>query len=101
MVIMKEYIYIKEFKLFIRESFKIGQEMSLNPIDFQVGRTLKGTFFGCYKSVDSVPKLVDEYLEGKIEIDSFITHEMQLDQVNEAFDLMVQGKSIRSVIKMY
>jgi S-(hydroxymethyl)glutathione dehydrogenase / alcohol dehydrogenase len=74
--------------------------MSVKPIDFQVGRILKGTLFGCYKSVDSVPKLVEEYLDGKLKIDKFVTHEMKLEDINEAFDLMVQGKSIRTVINL-
>ena len=77
-----------------------GQEMSLLPIDFQTGRTLKGTLFGCYKSVDSVPKLVEEYMNGKLAIDKLITHNMSLDKINDAFDLLRDGKSIRSVIHM-
>lgn len=75
-----------------------GVEMPVLPVDFQLGRTIKGTLFGCYKSVDSVPKLVDEYLEGKISIDRLITHEMSLDKINDAFDLLREGKSIRTVI---
>ncbi|CRK97972.1 CLUMA_CG011344, isoform A [Clunio marinus] len=74
--------------------------MTLSPMDFQLGRTLKGTIFGCYKSVDSVPMLVDEYLNGKIKIDEFITHHMKLEEINDAVDLMLQGKSIRTIIDM-
>ena len=77
-----------------------GQELSLLPVDIQTGRTLKGTFFGCYKSVDSVPKLVEDYLSGKLIIDKLITHNMSLDKINEAFELLRDGKSIRSVIHM-
>jgi S-(hydroxymethyl)glutathione dehydrogenase/alcohol dehydrogenase len=77
-----------------------GQDMNVLPIDFQVGRTIRGTLFGCYKSVDSVPKLVEDYLEGKLKIDCFVTHEMGLEKISEAFDLLIQGKSIRTVIKM-
>lgn len=77
-----------------------GKELNLMPIDFQVGRTLKGTLFGCYKSVDSVPKLVEDYLDGKLKIDSFITHKMGLEKINDAFDLLLEGKSIRTVINM-
>lgn len=72
--------------------------MNLLPIDFQVGRTMKGTLFGCYKSVDSVPLLVEEYLSGKLNFDKMITHNMKLEQINDAFDLLRQGKSIRTVI---
>lgn len=75
-----------------------GQEIGLLPIDFQLGRTLKGTLFGCYKSVDSVPKLVEEYLSGTLKFDHMITHQMPLERINEAFDLLLQGKSIRTVI---
>jgi S-(hydroxymethyl)glutathione dehydrogenase / alcohol dehydrogenase len=77
-----------------------GQEMNLLPIDFEMGRTLKGTLFGCYKSVDAVPKLVEDYLAGKLKIDNFITHKMELEKINEAFELMLTGKSIRTVIIM-
>lgn len=77
-----------------------GQEMSILPIDVQCGRTLKGTLFGCYKSVDSVPKLVEEYLSGKLNFDKMITHSMSLDNINDAFDLLREGKSIRTVIHM-
>lgn len=77
-----------------------GTEMQLLPIDLQTGRTLKGTWFGCYKSVDSVPKLVEEYLSGKLNIEKLITHNMPLEKINEAFDLLLSGKSIRTVIHM-
>ena len=77
-----------------------GKEMSLLPIDLQLGRTLKGTLFGCYKSVDSVPKLVDDYLSGKLNFDKLITHNMKLEQINDGFDLMKEGKSIRTIINM-
>lgn len=75
-----------------------GKAMNLLSIDFQVGRTLKGTLFGCYKSVDSVPILVEEYMSGKLNFDKMITHNMKLEQINDAFDLLRQGKSIRTVI---
>lgn len=75
-----------------------GHKMEILPIDFQVGRCLKGTLFGCYKSVDAVPKLVEEYLDGKLKIDKLITHTLPLDKINEAFELLKEGKSIRTVI---
>lgn len=77
-----------------------GVEMPLIPFDFQLGRTMKGTLFGCYKSVDSVPKLVNDYLEGRLSIDQFITHNMSLEKINDAFDLLLEGKSIRTIIHM-
>ena len=77
-----------------------GKELSILPIDLQLGRTLRGTFFGCYKSVDSVPKLVENYLEGKLNFDKLITHYKTLEEINEAFDLLVEGKSIRTIINM-
>jgi S-(hydroxymethyl)glutathione dehydrogenase / alcohol dehydrogenase len=76
------------------------QEINLLPIDLQLGRTLKGTLFGDYKSVDSVPQLVEEYLDGKMNFDKMITHTMKLDSVNKAFDLLKKGESIRTVIIM-
>lgn len=77
-----------------------GHELAILPIDVQTGRTLKGTFFGCYKSVDSVPKLVEEYLSGKLNFDKMITHTMCLDKINDAFDLLQESKCIRTVIHM-
>lgn len=73
--------------------------LQINPINFLLGRTIKGSLFGGYKSVDSVPKLVDEYMEGKFNIDKFITHKIKLDEVNEGFKLLKSGKSIRTVIR--
>jgi S-(hydroxymethyl)glutathione dehydrogenase/alcohol dehydrogenase len=76
-----------------------GKKMEVLPWDMQMGRTLRGTFFGCYKSVDGIPKLVGEYMDGKIdEILHLITHQMKLEDINKAFELMKAGKSIRSII---
>jgi S-(hydroxymethyl)glutathione dehydrogenase/alcohol dehydrogenase len=62
------------------------------------GRTWKGTAFGGARGRRDVPKIVDWYMEGRINIDDLITHKLPLAQINEAFDLMHQGKSIRTVI---
>jgi len=75
-----------------------GQELNLLPVELQIGKKLRGTIFGCYKSVDSVPKLVEDYLNGKLKFDKLITHKLPLEKINEAFDLLVEGKSIRTVI---
>ncbi|XP_055904767.1 alcohol dehydrogenase class-3 [Eupeodes corollae] len=77
-----------------------GQEISTRPFQLVVGRTWKGTAFGGWKSVESVPKLVDEYLEKKLMIDEFVTHNMELNDINKAFELMHEGASIRSVVKL-
>jgi S-(hydroxymethyl)glutathione dehydrogenase / alcohol dehydrogenase len=77
-----------------------GQEISTRPFQLVTGRTWKGTAFGGYKSVESVPKLVEEYLSGTFKIDEFITHNMNLDKINEAFDLMHHGESIRSIVHL-
>uniref|UniRef100_A0A3Q3MFB0 Alcohol dehydrogenase 6 n=1 Tax=Mastacembelus armatus TaxID=205130 RepID=A0A3Q3MFB0_9TELE len=58
-----------------------------------MGRTLKGTYFGGWKSVQDVPKLVDDYMNNRLELDEFITHSLPLDQINVAFDLLKSGKS--------
>uniref|UniRef100_A0A7N6C175 Alcohol dehydrogenase 6 n=1 Tax=Anabas testudineus TaxID=64144 RepID=A0A7N6C175_ANATE len=65
-----------------------------------MGRTLKGTYFGGWKSVEDVPKLVDDYMNKKLKLDEFITHNLTLDQINVAFDLLKSGKSIRTVISL-
>ncbi|KDR14152.1 alcohol dehydrogenase class-3 [Zootermopsis nevadensis] len=75
-----------------------GQEISTRPFQLVTGRTWKGTAFGGWKSRDSVPKLVEEYLNKKIMLDEFVTHNMPFENINEAFDLMHSGKSIRTVV---
>ncbi|WP_299488109.1 S-(hydroxymethyl)glutathione dehydrogenase/class III alcohol dehydrogenase [Acaryochloris sp. IP29b_bin.137] len=75
-----------------------GQEISTRPFQLVTGRIWKGTAFGGAKGRTDVPKIVDWYMDGKIDIDSLVTHTMPLDQINDAFDLMHKGESIRSVI---
>jgi S-(hydroxymethyl)glutathione dehydrogenase/alcohol dehydrogenase len=75
-----------------------GQEISTRPFQLVTGRVWKGTAFGGAKGRTDVPKIVDWYMNGKIEIDSLVTHTMPLDRINEAFALMHAGKAIRSVI---
>jgi S-(hydroxymethyl)glutathione dehydrogenase / alcohol dehydrogenase len=75
-----------------------GQEISTRPFQLVTGRVWKGTAFGGARGRTDVPKIVDWYMAGKIEIDPMITHTMPLDDINKAFDLMHEGKSIRSVI---
>jgi S-(hydroxymethyl)glutathione dehydrogenase / alcohol dehydrogenase len=76
-----------------------GQEISTRPFQLVTGRVWKGTAFGGAKSRRDVPKIVDWYMQGKINIDDLITHVMPLERINEAFDLMHKGESIRGVIK--
>jgi S-(hydroxymethyl)glutathione dehydrogenase / alcohol dehydrogenase len=76
-----------------------GEEISTRPFQLITGRTWKGTAFGGAKSRRDVPRIVDWYMEGRINIDDLITHVMPLDKINDAFELMHEGKSIRSVIK--
>jgi len=78
-----------------------GQEISCRPFLLVTGRVWKGTAFGGYKSVDAVPQLVEDYLKGKIMIDKFVTHNKPMDEINEAFDLMHQGKSLRTVVNFW
>jgi len=75
-----------------------GQEISIRPFQLVTGRVWKGSAFGGARGRTDVPKIVDWYMEGKIDIDSLITHTMPLDEINTAFDLMHEGKSIRSVV---
>jgi S-(hydroxymethyl)glutathione dehydrogenase / alcohol dehydrogenase len=75
-----------------------GEEIATRPFQLVTGRTWKGTAFGGAKSRRDVPKIVDWYMEGRINIDDLITHTMPLERINEAFDLMHQGNSIRSVV---
>ncbi len=75
-----------------------GQEISTRPFQLVTGRVWKGTAFGGARGRTDVPKIVNWYMDGKINIDDLITHVMPLDEINTAFDLMHEGKSIRSVI---
>ena len=75
-----------------------GQEISTRPFQLITGRVWRGTAFGGARGRTDVPKIVDWYMAGKIEIDPMITHTMPLADINTAFDLMHQGKSIRSVV---
>ena len=75
-----------------------GQEISTRPFQLVTGRVWRGTAFGGAKGRTDVPKIVDWYMEGKIEIDPMITHTLALDEINKGFDLMHAGESIRSVV---
>jgi S-(hydroxymethyl)glutathione dehydrogenase/alcohol dehydrogenase len=75
-----------------------GQEITTRPFQLVTGRVWKGTAFGGAKGRTDVPKIVDWYMDKKINIDDLITHEFPLEEINTAFDLMREGKSIRSVI---
>ena len=75
-----------------------GQEIATRPFQLVTGRVWRGTAFGGAKGRTEVPKIVDWYMDGKINIDDLITHTMSLDAINDAFDLMHEGKSIRSVV---
>ncbi|MCH7543358.1 MAG: S-(hydroxymethyl)glutathione dehydrogenase/class III alcohol dehydrogenase [Proteobacteria bacterium] len=75
-----------------------GQEISTRPFQLVTGRVWRGTAFGGARGRTDVPKIVDWYMDGRINIDDLITHTMALDEINSAFDLMHEGKSIRSVV---
>jgi len=75
-----------------------GEEISTRPFQLVTGRVWKGTAFGGAKGRTDVPKIVEWYQSGKINIDDLITHIMPLEEINTAFDLMHKGESIRSVI---
>ena len=75
-----------------------GQEISTRPFQLVTGRSWRGTAFGGARGRTDVPKIVDWYMDQKINIDDLITHTMKLEDINKAFDLMHSGKSIRSVV---
>ncbi len=75
-----------------------GAVIETRPFQLVTGRVWKGTAFGGARGRTDVPKIVDWYMEGKVEIDSMITHILPLDRINEGFDLMHRGESIRSVV---
>jgi S-(hydroxymethyl)glutathione dehydrogenase/alcohol dehydrogenase len=75
-----------------------GEEIRTRPFQLVTGRVWKGSAFGGARGRTDVPKIVDWYMEGKINIDDLITHVMPLEKINDAFDLMHKGESIRSVV---
>ena len=75
-----------------------GQEISTRPFQLVTGRVWKGSAFGGARGRTDVPKIVDWYMDGKIDIDALITHRLPLERINEGFDLMQRGESIRSVV---
>lgn len=76
-----------------------GQEIKTRPFQLVTGRVWKGTAFGGVRGRSEVPRIVDWYMDGKIDIDSLITHKLPLADINKAFDLMHSGESIRTVIE--
>ncbi len=76
-----------------------GAEISTRPFQLVTGRVWRGTAFGGARGRTDVPKIVDWYMDGKIEIDPMITHKLTLDEINHGFDLMHEGKSIRAVVE--
>jgi S-(hydroxymethyl)glutathione dehydrogenase/alcohol dehydrogenase len=76
-----------------------GEEISTRPFQLVTGRVWKGTAFGGVKGRSQLPQMVEQYLSDEINIDDYVTHTFKLDEINQAFDLMHQGKSIRSIIE--
>ncbi|MEE4361359.1 MAG: S-(hydroxymethyl)glutathione dehydrogenase/class III alcohol dehydrogenase [Pseudomonadales bacterium] len=76
-----------------------GQEISTRPFQLVTGRVWKGTAFGGVKGRSQLPGMVDQYMDGAINIDDMVTHELPFERINEAFDLMHRGESIRSVVR--
>ncbi|MEC8080450.1 MAG: S-(hydroxymethyl)glutathione dehydrogenase/class III alcohol dehydrogenase [Marinomonas sp.] len=76
-----------------------GQEISTRPFQLVTGRVWRGSAFGGVKGRTELPGYVEDYMSGKIEIDPFVTHKMKLEDINEAFHLMHEGESIRTVIE--
>ncbi len=75
-----------------------GQEISTRPFQLVTGRTWKGTAFGGARGRTDVPRIVDWYMEGKIDIDSLITHVLPFERINEGFEMLRRGESIRTVV---
>ena len=75
-----------------------GQEINTRPFQLVTGRVWRGSAFGGVKGRSQLPGYVDQYLSGELKVDEFITYTMPLEEINNAFGLMHEGKSIRSVI---
>jgi S-(hydroxymethyl)glutathione dehydrogenase/alcohol dehydrogenase len=75
-----------------------GKEICTRPFQLVTGRVWRGTAFGGVKGRSQLPGLVEDYLEGRLKVDEMVTHTMPIEEINHAFDLMHEGKSIRSVV---
>ncbi|XP_006910820.1 alcohol dehydrogenase 4 isoform X2 [Pteropus alecto] len=75
-----------------------NKELILSPLELIMGRTINGTLFGGWKSADSIPKLVTDYKNKKFNLDALVTSTLPFDKINEALDLILQGKSIRTIL---
>ncbi|GER01998.1 hypothetical protein JCM17845_26210 [Iodidimonas gelatinilytica] len=75
-----------------------GEEISTRPFQLVTGRVWRGSAFGGARGRTDVPRIVDMYMDGRINIDDLITHHLPLEEINTAFDLMHSGESIRSVV---
>lgn len=72
--------------------------LDISPLNLLLGKSIKGTLYGGYKSVNAAPRLVEDYLDGKFDLDKFITNHIKLDEVNEGFEMLKSGKSLRTII---
>ena len=77
-----------------------GQEISTRSFQLITGRVWKGTAFGGWKSRDSVPMLVDEYMQGRLMVDEFVTHSLPFAEIQKAFELLLKGESLRTVLTL-
>jgi len=75
-----------------------GKEISTRPFQLVTGRVWKGSAFGGVRGRSELPSIVDQYMKGDIKVDEFITHRMSIDEINKAFDLMTEGKSLRAMV---
>ncbi|MCY1445137.1 S-(hydroxymethyl)glutathione dehydrogenase [compost metagenome] len=75
-----------------------NQQISLPATSFYFGRTVRGTFIGDANPITDTPKILDWYRQGKFRLDELVTHRLALDEINQGFELMKRGESIRSVI---
>ncbi|XP_039396430.1 all-trans-retinol dehydrogenase [NAD(+)] ADH4 isoform X1 [Mauremys reevesii] len=75
-----------------------GQSIPVSPMQLIMGKKINATFFGGWKSVDSIPKLVSDYMAKKFSLDALVTYTLPFDKINDAFDLMYEGKSNRTVL---
>ncbi|XP_074516233.1 alcohol dehydrogenase 1-like isoform X2 [Sebastes fasciatus] len=91
---------VKGWGVSVIVGWTVMHEVSTLPIELIYGRTWKGSMFGGFKSKDGVPQMVKAYLDKKVKLDEFITHNMTLDQVNDAIELMKRGECIRTVLNV-
>lgn len=96
--IRKEGIHLKSRAAVAFKAGDGGNEIQTRPFQLVIGRVWKGSAFGGVKGRTELPGMIEDFMNGKIDLNSFITHQLDFKDINEAFDLHIKGESIRTIL---